>query len=110
MRALDRQHRSYKRLRAQFRARCVASNAPCHLCNNELGPIDYHARANTPMAFDVDHLIPAAQRPDLAYETSLWRASHHRCNIGGYRGRHVLEALGIKTEITEGGQWCRPSW
>lgn len=99
--------RAYKKLKAQFKERCRTQNAPCHLCNGELGPILYTAPPNTPLAFDLDHLIPVTQRPDLAYQTSLWRASHVRCNRGGYRGRHQLEALGLAPAADA---WVKPTW
>lgn len=83
----------WQRLRRHFRAHCEQSNLPCWRCG---APIDYHAGAYQPLAFEADHAQPVSSHPRLAYEWSNLRPSHSRCNLAA--------------RDEEQGVWVRPTW
>lgn len=64
-------------LKREFRARCQAARLPCWICR---APIDYHARPQSPNAFEPDHYHPVRTRRELGYDMSNLRPSHSRCN------------------------------
>jgi len=72
-----RSTRRYKTLRAEFRRKCRANNAPCWLCGK---PIDYDLSHDHPDAFNLDHAIPKSKRLDLAEDEKNFRPSHKNCN------------------------------
>lgn len=53
-------------------------NAACGLCGQ--ADIDWDAPANTPDAFELDHIITVEAAPHLQFEPSNTRPTHHRCN------------------------------
>lgn len=71
----------YKDGVAKFRKRMSQMNggkgAPCWLCGQD---VVYALRFPHPGSFSVDHSVPAEERPDLFFDTTLWRASHFSCN------------------------------
>lgn len=87
---------AYKNTVANMRAE---RRQPCHACGQR---IDYDAAANTPDAFEADHLIPLSDprvkaNPQLAADPANLAPSHHRCNRS--RGNKALPE----------GQWHRTS-
>lgn len=78
-----RQTERWKRLRAMLFDRDRRANAPCWICGQ---PIDYRAPAMTPDAWEPDHVIAVADRPDLAYDPGNIRPSHCSCNRSRGRG------------------------
>lgn len=72
-----RSTRRYKALRAEFRTKCKARNAPCWLCGN---PIGYDLPRDHPESFNLDHFIPKSERNDLAEDPRNFRPSHKDCN------------------------------
>lgn len=76
---------NYERERARFKAECAAINAPCWICNNERGPIDYTSRYERgakpqPLLFNLDHAHPASLGGETA-TPSNFRPSHYICNV-----------------------------
>lgn len=62
---------------AAARKRAIASlDAICAICHT---PIDLEAPKNTPLAVEVDHIIPRA-RGGLLYALENLQLTHHRCN------------------------------
>lgn len=102
---------TYQKLRKEFKARCQAANLPCHLCNGDLGPIDYTAPGNQSNAFEVDHFHPISVRPDLRYELSNWRPAHCSCNRSrqakAIKEQHYMQHTPSSSAT---GAWVRPSW
>ena len=87
------QTRRAQNLRNDYRDQCEEANAPCWLCGQ---PINYHAAANTPNAFELDHFLPQDDYPELALEPSNFRPAHCSCNRA--RGkREAPTALGPTT-------------
>jgi hypothetical protein len=82
-------------LKTEFKARCQATNAVCWRCRQ---PIDYRARPQTPCAFEIDHRYPVRTHPHLQYESSLFEASHSKCN----------RSRGSRPAPT--GEWVRADW
>jgi hypothetical protein len=73
-RKIDREDRhTYKLLRANFRAQCVAARAVCWLCR---GGIDYSLKHGDAMAWELDHFVPVSVDESLALTPSNFRASH----------------------------------
>lgn len=61
----------------QVRARAIASKDPiCALCGN---PIDMEAKPYTPLACEVDHIIPVS-RGGAPYDIDNLQLTHHKCN------------------------------
>jgi 5-methylcytosine-specific restriction endonuclease McrA len=56
---------------------CELHDTPCWLCGKK---IQYKAKAETPLAFELDHARPLSSHPELAHEPSNFRASHSQCN------------------------------
>jgi 5-methylcytosine-specific restriction endonuclease McrA len=96
----------WRQTKDRFRDRCRRSNALCHLCiargDLENAAIDYHAKPQSPNAFEADHYYPVVTHPHLAYEESNLRASHSRCNR--QRRDEVVKEYGTQQV------WVRPSW
>lgn len=73
-----------------FKAECAAAGLPCHICGKS---IDYDLPPGRPGTFELDHLIPRTQAPDLVHEPDNWRPAHLACNRA--RGTKPLEAVRI---------------
>lgn len=62
---------------AAARKRAIASlDAICALCHT---PIDLDAPKNTPLAVEVDHILPRSRGGQL-YALENLQLTHHRCN------------------------------
>lgn len=62
---------------AAARKRAIASlDAVCAICHT---PIDLDAPKNTPLAVEVDHIVPRS-RGGLLYALENLQLTHHRCN------------------------------
>lgn len=62
---------------AAARKRAIASlDAICAICHT---PIDLDAPKNTPLAVEVDHIVPRARGGSL-YGLENLQLTHHRCN------------------------------
>jgi 5-methylcytosine-specific restriction endonuclease McrA len=94
------QGHKWRTLRANYKAQCQARNAPCWLDGQ---PIDYGATPQSPLAFEIDHAIPRAERPDLAYDLNNLRPSHARCN----RARANKPAVAFAARPT---RWTPADW
>lgn len=59
------------------RKRAIASlDAVCAICHT---PIDLDAPKNTPLAVEVDHIVPRSRGGEL-YAIENLQLTHHRCN------------------------------
>lgn len=81
-------HTPYER--RQFMAECEADNRPCHICHQ---PIDYTLPPGRAGTFELDHLIPRTQAPELIHEPSNWAPAHLTCNRA--RGTKPLESVAV---------------
>lgn len=70
----------FKKMRADFRAACARDNAPCWLCNGQLGEIRYDLSYPHPLAFELDHKVTVKEAPQLLMDVNNFGASHHECN------------------------------
>lgn len=62
---------------AEARRRAIASKDPiCAICYKL---IDIHAKKNTPLAVEVDHIVPRSRGGALYAQDNL-QLTHHRCN------------------------------
>lgn len=62
---------------AAARKRAIASlDAICAICHT---PIDLEAPKNTPLAVEVDHVVPRSRGGSL-YALENLQLTHHRCN------------------------------
>lgn len=62
---------------AAARKRAIASKDPiCAICHK---PIDLEAPKNTPLAVEVDHIVPRSRGGDY-YDLDNLQLTHHRCN------------------------------
>lgn len=75
---------SYDAARATFKAQCRATNEPCWICRNELGPIDYETpfdpTRRDSLQFTVDHVTPVSLGGSIT-RTSGWKPAHYVCNV-----------------------------
>jgi 5-methylcytosine-specific restriction endonuclease McrA len=61
----------------QARKRAIASlDAVCAICHR---PIDMNAPMHTPLAVEVDHIVPRSRGGDL-YALENLQLTHHSCN------------------------------
>ena len=67
----------WQKLRVNLYERDRRAGAPCWICGQ---PIDYRAPSGTPDAWEPDHVLPVASRPDLAFDPGNIRPSHCSCN------------------------------
>jgi hypothetical protein len=93
----------YRKQRAAFKAKHRVLNSACHICNGELGPIDYDAQPQTSKAFELDHIKPKATHPHLFYDEANWAPSHCGCN----RSRQAGE---LKPKDPSAGRWVKADW
>lgn len=93
----------WRQLRNRFRDHCRRSGQRCYWCcsrgDKEFAQIDYDAPANSPWAFEADHVEPVERRPDLAYAWENLVPSHSRCN----------RQKGVKS-YEQQGDWVQPDW
>lgn len=62
---------------ANARKRAIATlDAICAICHT---PIDLEAKKNTPLAVEVDHIVPRS-RGGALYALDNLQLTHHRCN------------------------------
>lgn len=103
---LIRSTSKYRTAQRQFKDRCRRVNAGCYWCclrgDVEMAAINYDAPANTPCAFELDHLHPIESHPELAFDPSNWVSSHSRCNR--QKGTKPLEKLERHCD------WVKPDW
>ena len=85
----------HRQMREEERGRWKASNAACHICGQDT--IDWDAEANTPDAFELDHVLSVKAHPELEFEPSNRKPSHHRCNRNKGAGA-LRPGLGITSE------------
>lgn len=78
--------RVYRKMRARYRAKCEAVQAPCHLCAQA---ISYEPNSSDP--WELDHFHPRSTHPHLATEPANFRPSHASCNRS--RGNADLRPL-----------------
>lgn len=70
--------REYQALRATFRAKCAAEDAPCWMDGQ---PIAYdEPDGSTDDAFELDHYYPVSTHPHLEMDPANYRPSHRLCN------------------------------
>ncbi|MCM1090559.1 MAG: HNH endonuclease [Butyrivibrio sp.] len=73
------------------------NNAMCHICEQ---PINYFLRpSSAPDAWEPDHVIPVAKRPDLELDLNNVQASHLRCNRSRGDGTNGENELGMRSRI-----------
>ena len=71
--------------------------APCHICGQ---PIDYFLRPSScDDAWEPDHVIPVAKRPDLELDLNNIKASHRRCNRSRGDGTNGENIIGMQSRI-----------
>jgi len=96
---------TYKKTVERFRVRCGSHRngdgsrgMPCAICG---GKINYSISGSHPDAFSADHIVPMAQRPDLALDVNNLQASHLGCNSAKRDGDDVLApgCLGVPSEV-----------
>lgn len=77
--------------------RDLKAQAPCHICGQ---PINYLLEpSSAPDAWEPDHLIPVAQRPDLELDLLNIAPSHTRCNRSRGDGTNGENVLGQQSRI-----------
>lgn len=82
---------------AKARARAIASlDAICAICHR---PIDLQAPKNTPLAVEVDHIVPRS-RGGALYALENLQLTHHSCNrkkgakmASDYEGMEVVNPV-----------------
>lgn len=73
------------------------ARAVCHICGQ---PIDYLLTpSSAPNAWEPDHLIPVAKRPDLELDLTNIAASHMRCNRTRGDGTNGENAIGMRSRV-----------
>lgn len=97
--SIERSDFRYSKARNKFLGVCELHATPCWLCGK---PIDYNAKANTPNAFELDHAQSVRDFPELVYEPSNFRASHHLCNR-----RRGVSTIPVSARPTS---WTRANW
>jgi len=77
--------------------RAKKARAVCHICGQ---PIDYFLEpSSAPGAWEPDHLVPVAKRPDLELDLNNIAASHMRCNRARGDGTNGENAIGMHSRI-----------
>lgn len=72
-----RGHRSWRKLRDEYRTECATQKLRCWICNER---IDYTLRWPDNMAFEADHIFGVKAHPELALDRSNLAPSHSTCN------------------------------
>jgi hypothetical protein len=70
--------RPWNRESSAFKEECRRRNAPCWICRNQRGPIDYDAPPRTPMSFSVDHVTPTSLGGDVVRRANFKPAHYPR--------------------------------
>jgi hypothetical protein len=83
---MNRQHRSWRNLSAQFKAACKAIDAACALCGR---PIDYDLSGRDEWGFTSDHIEVLAHGGALLPGFEGLRPAHLKCNSARGAGRNV---------------------
>lgn len=87
--------RAYQEFRADMKALWQPVNAPCHLCG--MATIDWDGPKNEPDSFELDHIKPRRNFPELTLDPTNAAPSHHRCNR--HKGAGVVVAgIGVTSE------------
>lgn len=73
------QGRPWRREAAAYKQECKQRNAPCWICHNTRGPIQYDAPPRTPDSFTIDHKTPTSLGGDMT-RRSNWAPAHFSCN------------------------------
>ncbi|GAY16233.1 hypothetical protein [Mycobacterium sp. shizuoka-1] len=68
--------RRYRKLKLEFRAECVATKAPCWLCNR---PIDYLVGYPHPDSLSRGHAKTVVDHPELADDRANFQPAHLDC-------------------------------
>lgn len=74
-----------RQFRADMKAIWQAINQACGICGQ--ATIDWDGPPNQPDSFELDHIEPLVRRPDLEFEPTNVRPTHHRCNRSRGAGR-----------------------
>ena len=96
-----RSHRRYRKLRAEFFEECRVADAHCWICSLA---IDYGADLNDRQnrsRWQLDHLFPVADHPDLAMVVEHFRPSHAGCNQERGKGAPVLDLVRVSRDWTK---------
>lgn len=81
--------------RADMKAIWQPVNAPCAECGQ--ATIDWDGPKNQPDSFELDHKKPRIRYPELEFEPSNARPTHHKCNR--HKGdRQTSPGIGITSE------------
>lgn len=103
-------------IRRKYRARFKAMDAPCGICNGQLGRIHYEEPSNAehPLSFVIDEIKPISKWAQFGYASPVeaardWsnlQAAHWYCNAKksnkvGYQLPSVTE----KKQIIPDGEW-----
>lgn len=94
----------WKQLRRKHKAHSQIHDLPCWyaalgMCVLDGAPIDYHALARTPYAYECDHRRSRATHPELKYTWANLEAAHCKCN----RTHHTRKPVPQQ-------DWVRPSF
>lgn len=65
-------------LRDRYRRTIAREQPPCHICNGELGPINYEAHHLDPLSFTIDHITPLNHGGQDTIDNIA--AAHRACN------------------------------
>ncbi len=78
-------------LRRKYRARLMAMDSPCGICQGKLGPIHYDEPSDFkhPLSFVVDEIYPVSRWKEFGYSSARaaaedWnnlQAAHYICNL-----------------------------
>ncbi|GAA3089262.1 HNH endonuclease [Kribbella aluminosa] len=97
---------TYRNLREQV----LREETGCHLCGQ---PVDKSIQDRAdPRVGQVDHVVPVADRPDLANERSNLRLAHRLCNLR--KGAGPARGTGRKPvpqrqQCPDCGSYCGPN-
>jgi 5-methylcytosine-specific restriction endonuclease McrA len=98
-----RDSQAYRKHRETFRFRAKHAHMPdgsigqpCWLCGKR---INYNLEHPVPWAWEMDHVVPMSERPELALSVPNCRSAHSRCNnTRGVRDPDPDGELGVPTE------------
>ncbi|MBP1241729.1 hypothetical protein ABID92_000443 [Frigoribacterium sp. PvP120] len=87
--------RRHREMRDEEKSRWSQENRPCCICG--MATIDWDAPANEPDAFELEHVLPVKTHPELEFEPSNRKPSHHRCNRAKGAGP-IMPTIGTTSE------------
>jgi hypothetical protein len=97
----------YERERRLFKTECAATNAPCWLCNNQRGPIDYTSKyvrgTKQPLLFNLDHAQPTSLGGDAARRANF-RPAHYPHLQRKPREHHTRAVPNVKIVVKTGSR------